>query len=69
MMKNANAPFVDLFAFSNKGHEVYAVCNKHIDFYIEEQTHGTTKMEGPWQCDNCPEDYEPATGTVYVVSE
>lgn len=68
-MFNGDAKFIDLTAFSDKGYEVYAVCDKHIDIYPENKIHGTVEVDGPWQCDNCPEFYPPATGTVYVLSE
>lgn len=68
-MHNGDAKFIDLTEFSDKGYEVYAVCGKHIDIYPENKIHGTIGVDGPWQCDNCPEDFPPATGTVYVLSE
>lgn len=68
-MTNENAKSVDLIAFSDKGYEVYAVCNLHRDLYPDNHVRGTVEVNGPWQCDNCPEDYPPATGTVYVMSE
>ena len=68
-MNNENAKTIDLTAFSGKGYEVYAVCDEHLDLYPDTHIHGIVKVDGPWQCDNCPEYLPPATGTVYVVSE
>lgn len=65
-MTNGDAKIVDLSEFSGM---VYAVCNEHIDLYPDDQVHGRIFVDGPWQCDNCPEDCPPAVGTVYVVSE
>lgn len=68
-MKNIDAPQVALAEFSHLHPYVYAVCEKHVSQYGEDKVHGVIREDGPWQCDNCPDDGPAAYGKVYAVTE